>query len=201
MPRDAIVEKFSADLGRSVVRVPLAERRKDARIDSLGGAGQRAARAAEPIRVEITERTPVAFLRTANDLSLVDAHGVILERPVEGDFHFPVVTGIAESMPPAIARAAHEASSSQFMKEIDLAQPGAERSGQRSGSFRRFRRARDAYRTGSSDSDSASPILVHFGDSDFGNRYQLLTENIGQWRASAGQRRVGGSAISHGRWW
>jgi cell division protein FtsQ len=27
---------------------------------------------------------------------------------------------------------------------------------------------------------------VHFGDSDFGNRYHLLVENIDQWRASAG---------------
>jgi cell division protein FtsQ len=35
-------------------------------------------------------------------------------------------------------------------------------------------------------SDSGSPILVHFGDSDFGNRYHLLAENIDQWRASAG---------------
>ena len=37
-----------------------------------------------------------------------------------------------------------------------------------------------------SASGSASPILVHFGDSDFGNRYHLLAENIDQWRASAG---------------
>jgi hypothetical protein len=35
-------------------------------------------------------------------------------------------------------------------------------------------------------SGGASPILVHFGDSDFGSRYHLLAENIDQWRASAG---------------
>jgi len=28
---------------------------------------------------------------------------------------------------------------------------------------------------------------VHFGDSDFANRYHLLAENIDQWRASAGR--------------
>jgi cell division protein FtsQ len=27
---------------------------------------------------------------------------------------------------------------------------------------------------------------VHFGDSDFDNRYRLLAENIDSWRASAG---------------
>src|SRR5216683_914243 len=35
-------------------------------------------------------------------------------------------------------------------------------------------------------SGGARSILVHFGDSDFGNRYHLLAENIDQWRASAG---------------
>jgi cell division protein FtsQ len=35
-------------------------------------------------------------------------------------------------------------------------------------------------------SGNTRPILVHFGDSDFGNRYHLLAENIDQWRASAG---------------
>ena len=51
------------------------------------------------IEVEITERTPIAFVREGSDMALVDAHGVILDRPVEGDFHFPVVTGIDADMP------------------------------------------------------------------------------------------------------
>src|SRR5207253_8798492 len=31
------------------------------------------------------------------------------------------------------------------------------------------------------------PIWVHFGNSDFVNKYRLLAENIAQWRASAGR--------------
>jgi hypothetical protein len=31
------------------------------------------------------------------------------------------------------------------------------------------------------------PVQVHFGDGDFGNKYRLLLDNIGQWRASAGR--------------
>ena len=53
-----------------------------------------------------TERTPVAFLRTGNELALVDADGVILDRPLEGDFHFPVVSGFGDTMPLAIAPSA-----------------------------------------------------------------------------------------------
>jgi len=73
----------------------------------------------------------------------------------------------------------------QFMKEIESAQPGA------------ADHVSEADITDASDlratltglgsgASSASPVLVHFGDSDFGNRYHLLADNIDQWRASAG---------------
>ncbi len=181
---DAIAEKYSADLGRSVVRVPLTERREA--IESLAWVEQAHVQRVLPnrIRVEITERTPVAFLRTGSDLSLVDAHGVILDRPVEGEFRFPVVSGIGEATPRA-TREQHMNLYAQFMKEIERVQPGADD------------HVSEADITEASDlratltgmgaaSGKASPILVHFGDSDFGNRYHLLAENIDQWRASAG---------------
>ena len=181
---EAIAEKFSADMGRSVVRVPLTERRED--IESLAWVEEAHVQRVMPnrIRVEIAERTPVAFLRTGNDLSLVDSHGVILDRPAEGQFHFPVVSGITEITPKA-TREQHMNLFVQFMKDIERVQPGAED------------HISEADITEASDlrvtitglgtlSDSGSPILVHFGDSDFGNRYHLLAENIDQWRASAG---------------
>jgi cell division protein FtsQ len=181
---DAIAEKFSADLGRSVVRVPLTERREA--LESLAWVEEAHVQRVLPnrIRVEITERTPVAFLRTGSDLSLVDAHGVILDRPVEGEFRFPVVSGIGEATPRA-TREQHMNLYAQFMKEIERVQPGADD------------HVSEADITEASDlratltgmgaaSGRASPILVHFGDSDFGNRYHLLAENIDQWRASAG---------------
>ena len=184
VPPDAIAEKFSADMGRSVVRVPLTERREA--IESIPWVEQAHVQRVLPnrIRVEITERTPVAFLRTGSDLSLVDAQGVILDRPVEGEFKFPVVGGIGESTPRA-TREQHMNLYAKFMKEIELARPGADD------------RVSEADISDISDlrvtltglgtaSGSASPILVHFGDSDFGNRYRLLAENIDQWRAGAG---------------
>jgi cell division protein FtsQ len=184
VPPDAITEKFSADLGRSVVRVPLTERREA--IESLAWVEEAHVQRVMPnrIRVEITERTPVAFLRTGSDLSLVDAQGVILERPAEGDFKFPVVSGIGEATPRA-TREQHMNLYVQFMKEIERAQPGAadhisEADISEASDLR-------ATLTGmGTAAGSASPILVHFGDSDFGNRYHLLAENIDQWRASAG---------------
>jgi cell division protein FtsQ len=109
---------------------------------------------------------------------------MILERPAEGEFRFPVVAGIAESLP-RDSRELRMGSYVRFMKDIELAQPGA-----------------DDHVSEVDISDAAdlratitglgpapgnlSPILVHFGASDFGNRYHLLSQNIGQWRASAG---------------
>jgi cell division protein FtsQ len=182
--REAVVEKFSADMGKSVVRVPLGERRKA--VESLPWVEQAVVQRVLPnrIRVHVTERTPVAFLRLANDLSLVDSHGMIFDRPVEGEFRFPVVSGIAESMPRE-QREQRMNSYVQFMKEIELSRPGADD------------RVSEVDLSDASDvrvtltglgsaSGSASPMLVHFGDTDFGNRYHLLAENIDQWRASAG---------------
>jgi cell division protein FtsQ len=184
VPSDAITEKFSRDMGRSVMRVSLGEKREA--IESLPWVEAAHVQRVLPnrIRVEITERTPVAFLRTGTDLSLVDPHGIVLDRPADGEFHFPVVSGIGEAMP----REAREQRMSlfvQFMKEIERMQPGADD------------HVSEADLSDASDlratltglggaSGSASPILVHFGDSDFGSRYHLLAGNIDQWRASAG---------------
>ena len=185
VPRDAIVEKFSADMGRSVVRISLGERRKA--LESLPWVEQASVQRVLPnrIHVEITERTPVAFLRTANELSLVDAYGMILERPAEGEFRFPVVSGINESVPRDV-REQRMKLYVRFMKEIELARPGADDHI----SEVDLSDGSDVRATltglGAAPGDS-SPILVHFGDSDFSNRYHLLAENVDQWRASAGR--------------
>jgi cell division protein FtsQ len=181
---DAVTEKFSADMGRSVVRVPLTERR-DA-LETLPWVEEAHVQRVMPnrIRVEITERAPVAFLRTGSDLSLIDAHGVILERPAEGEFHFPVVSGVGESMA-LVGRAQRMDLYAQFMSDIERIQPGAtdhvsEADLSDAADLR-------ATLTGiGTSSGNAAPILVHFGDADFGSRYHLLAENIDQWRASAG---------------
>jgi len=183
--RDAIVEKFSADMGRSVVRVPLEERRK--MLESLPWVERAGVQRVLPnrLRLEITERTPVAFLRGANDLALVDVYGVILERPSEGEFRFPVVSGLSESMPQE-TRQQRMKLFTQFMKEIELASPGSDDHI----SEVDLSDAADVRATlsglGAAPGNS-SPILVHFGDSDFSNRYRLLSENLDQWRASSGR--------------
>jgi cell division protein FtsQ len=184
VPEDAVKEKFSSDIGRSVVRVPLTERRES--LETLPWVEQAHVQRVMPnrLRIEIVERTPVAFLRTGSDLSLVDAQGVILERPAGVEFKFPVVEGITESMA-RDARAVRMNLYSRFMKEIEAARPGSADHVSEA-EISDSADLRVTLTDIGSSSSKTSPILVHFGDSDFGNRFHLLSDNIDQWRAGAG---------------
>ncbi|MBI3406565.1 MAG: FtsQ-type POTRA domain-containing protein, partial [Acidobacteria bacterium] len=96
--RELVLEKFAADSGHSVLRVPLTERRSA--VESISWVERAAVQRILPNRLQvvITERTPVAFLRLGSELALIDASGVILEKPIAGEFAFPVITGITDAM-------------------------------------------------------------------------------------------------------
>jgi cell division protein FtsQ len=182
--RAAITDVFSPDLGKSVLRVPLDVRRKA--IESIPWVQEATVERTLPdrIRVEILERTPVAFLRTGNELQLVDASGVLLERPLEAGFHFPVVNGFDETTPLA-DRKQRMSLFVAFMKDIELAHAGA---GEEVSEVD-FSDPQDvrAMLAGLPGLEGQYPIWVHFGNGDFVNKYHLLAENIAQWRASAGR--------------
>ena len=182
--RVAISDVFTPDLGKSILRVPLDARRKQ--IESIPWVEEATVERTLPdrIRVELVERAPVAFLRTGNELQLVDASGVLLERPLEARFHFPVVSGFDETTPLA-DRKQRMALFVDFMKEIELAHPGA---GEEVSEVD-FSDAQDvrAMLAGLPGLEGQYPIWVHFGNSGFVNKYRLLAENLAQWRASAGR--------------
>jgi cell division protein FtsQ len=181
--RAAVTERFVPDLGRSILRVPLDERR--AALESLPWVSQARVQRVLPnhIRVELTERTPVAFLRSTSGLALVDADGVILDRPLEADFHFPVVTGLSEAMPRA-DRQKRMLLFLDFLRDIELVRPGAS-DGVSEVDLADASDLR-ATLTGLPPLESEETLLVRFGDQDFVNKYRLLTENLDQWLARSG---------------
>ena len=187
---------FVADRNHSVLRIPLDERRHQ--IESLPWVEQAIVRRALPntIQVEITERTPIAFLRDGNQMELIDAHGVILPRPLKGNFHFPVITGMDANMPIedreqrmklfasfTLAAEQARAGSMEKVSEVDLTEAKDVRatiSSLQGGS---------ALNGSSGDQwpDSDAPIVVHFGDTDFENKFYTVLNDIGEWRAKAGR--------------
>jgi cell division protein FtsQ len=193
---NSVREIFRADRDRSVLRIPLDERRRQ--IELLPWVEQAAVRRALPntIEVDITERTPIAFLRAGNLMELIDVHGVILPRPLKGDFHFPVITGIDANMPiedrelrmklfAAFTLAAEQARGGAMEKvsEVDLTEAKDLRatiSGLQGGSAL----------NGTPDDQWANPdapVVVHFGDSDFENKFFTVLNDMGDWRAKAGR--------------
>ena len=182
--RSLITEKFAPDFGRSILEVPLDARR--ASLEAIPWIEQASVERALPnrLRVELTERVPVAFLRAGNQLTLVDETGILLDRPLEGDFHFPVATGFDETMPRP-DREKRMRLFVSFMSEIDLSHAGA--SDQVSEVNLADAQDLRAALAGLPGLEDQAPIQVHFGDGDFGSKYRLLLDNIGQWRASAGR--------------
>ncbi len=195
--RAAIVEIFAADRGRSVLRIPLEERRSQ--IEAIPWVAQATVRRALPntLQVDITERTPIAFLREGANLSLIDLHGVILEKPLRDNFHFPVVTGIRPDMPIDDREermhlfagfmqgvAAARSGAADQVSEVDLSDDHdlqATLTGLQSDFVDVSADAAPGTMAAASE-----PLLVHFGDGDFESKFQTLLEKISEVRAKVG---------------
>ncbi|MGH9773415.1 MAG: cell division protein FtsQ/DivIB [Candidatus Acidiferrales bacterium] len=190
--RGSVLEVFRPDRGRSILLIPLEERRRQ--LEAIPWVEQAVVRRSLPnrLQVEIVERTPVAFLRANSDLALIDAHGVLLERPLEGDFHFPVVSGITAQMP-LEDRAQRMQMFAGFLQQIDLAQPGASaRVSEVDLSESHDVRATleglaGGAETAAGGAPAAQPFVVLFGDRDFQAKYKLLIDNMAHWQAVAGR--------------
>jgi cell division protein FtsQ len=187
---------FAADRSHSVLRIPIDQRRRQ--LELIPWVERATVRRALPnkIEVEIRERMPIAFLRQGSELSLVDVHGVILERPVKGNFHFPVVTGLSADLP-LEGREQRMQVFAGFMQQVESARAGAsEQVSEIDLSDANDLRATliglqgpafSSRNPGGASSQSDAPLLVHFGDGDFQGKYRTLLENIGTYRAKAGR--------------
>jgi cell division protein FtsQ len=181
--RGELMNVFADDMGRSVLRVPLDRRLSE--IDAIPWVRQATVERVLPDRlvVRVVERTPVAFLSTGAGMKLIDADGVILNQPAGASFNLPVVSGL-NAQTPVDERARRVALFSEFLKQIQTVRPDA------AGAVSQANLA-------SSDDLQVTlanapvlagqgPVIVHFGDADFANRYRLFLANFPSWEAKAG---------------
>lgn len=181
--REAVLQPFAHDRNRSVLRIPLDARRSQ--LEQLPWVESASVQRILPnrIRVELTERTPIAFLRNGTELALIDAHGVILNRPDGEDLHFPIVSGLPDTMPRE-EREKRMQTYQEFLRDADLI---------RSGSSDRvseidLTNAKDlrVVMTGLSSANDSQVVTIHFGNSDFTAKFRMLVDNFAQWQANAG---------------
>src|SRR5262249_47306081 len=127
--------------------------------------------------------TPVAFVRNGSEIALIDAHGVILDRPNDLDARFPIVSGITDALAKEEAERRMQAyqelvrdldivnaDSANQLSEVDLSNP------------RNVRIVMVAIPGVS----AAQPVNIRFGAGDFTSKYRMLIENFTQWQANAG---------------
>ena len=194
--REAVVQQFTHDRNRSVLRVPLVERRSQ--LEALPWVESASVQRILPnhLRVELTERTPIAFLQNGTELVLIDVHGVILDRSEGEDFHFPIVTGLSENMPRE-ERERRMQTYQEFLKDIDLvgfsSSSGATQTRinvhpSEKVSEVDLSNPKDlrVVMTGLMGINDPQAITIHFGQTDFIAKFTMLVDNFGQWHAKAG---------------
>jgi cell division protein FtsQ len=173
--RAEMLPVFGEDIGRNIFFVPLSERRKQ--LEQIPWVQHATVIRLLPdqIRVQLVERTPVAFTRQGHEIGLVDASGILLSMPpammAQHHYSFPTLSGIdpGDPQPSRQARMAVYGrliqefdSSGQKLSmqicEVDLTDP------------------EDA-RVTMQDDDT----LLHFGEDHFIERYQRFKSHIAEW--------------------
>ena len=174
--RGQILEVMGADIGRNIFRVPLDERKKQ--IEAIPWVESATVMRLWPnqLRVQVTERKPVAYARIGSKVALIDANGVLMEVPprTKLTYSFPVLLGTTDNDPLSM-RAARMGIFSRLMKELDAG--GANYS-------------RDLSEVDLNDpedvkvtvEDAAGALVIHLGSSDFLERYKIYVRHVNDWR-------------------
>jgi cell division protein FtsQ len=172
--RRQVMEVFGADVGRNIFFVPLTDRRRQ--LEAIPWVESAAVMRLLPdrLRVDISERTPVAFVRMGSRISLIDRNGAVMELPRSRKYSFPVLKGMSESEPLS-TRAARMQIYSTLIRELDS--EGAHHS-------------QDLSEVDLSDpedakvvaADAGGAVLIHLGSSDFLRRYKIFLAHLQEWR-------------------
>jgi len=182
--REAVLQQFVHDRNQSVLRVALDARRSA--IEQIPWVESASVQRILPnrIRVELTERTPVAFARNGNELALIDAHGVILERPHGEDLRFPIVSGVSEDLPHD-QREKRMQIYQEFVKGIDMVRAGSSEGV----SELDLSNPKDlrVVMTGLAGPTDSQAVTIHFGAGEFTGKYKMLVDNFSQWQANTGR--------------
>jgi cell division protein FtsQ len=176
--RAEMLPVFGEDIGRNIFFVALAERRKQ--LEQIPWIEHATVMRLLPdqIRISVTERKPIAFVREGSQVALIDSNGVVLTEPpammAQHHYSFPVVTGV-ESRDSLAGRRAKMDVYQRLVGELDAG--GQHLSDQLS-------------EIDLSDPEDArvlmpeqgTDILAHFGEDHFLERYHRYKAHIAEWR-------------------
>jgi len=174
--RYQIMEVMGGDIGRNIFFVPLTERKQT--LEKIPWVESASVMRFVPnrLRIEIHERTPVAFARVGSKIYLIDFVGTLMDLPAAGKkkYSFPVILGMNVGEP-ASTRAARMKIYNDLVSQLDAG--GAHYS-------------QDLSEVDLSDtedvkvlpSDPQGEVLVHLGSSNYLERYKVYVSHVREWR-------------------
>jgi cell division protein FtsQ len=174
--RGQLLQVLGSDIGRNIFRVPLEDRRRQ--IEDIPWVGSASVMRLWPnqLRVQITEREPLAYVRVGSKIALIDSTGVIMDVPprTKLSYSFPVIIGMSDNEPLSTRTArmnlyaklvreldANGANYSKDLSEVDLSDP------------------EDVKVT---VEDAGGALVIHLGSSDFLDRFRIYVRHINDWR-------------------
>jgi cell division protein FtsQ len=174
--RYQVLEVMGGDIGRNIFFVPLSERKQT--LEKIPWVESASVMRFVPnrLRIEIHERTPVAFARVSSKILLIDPVGTLMDLPAAGKkkYSFPVILGM-NSGEPASTRAARMKIYNDLVSQLDAG--GAHYSQELSEVD--FSDAEDVKVL---PSDPQGEVLVHLGSSNYLERYKVYVSHVREWR-------------------
>src|SRR5277367_216667 len=174
--RYQIMEVMGGDIGRNIFFVPLTERKQS--LEKIPWVESASVMRFVPnrLKIEIHERTPVAFARVGSKILLIDPVGTLMDLPAAGKkkYSFPVILGMNPGEP-ASTRAARMKIYNDLVSQLDAG--GTHYS-------------QDLSEVDLSDaedvkvlaSDPQGEVLIHLGSSNYLERYKVYVSHVREWR-------------------
>jgi cell division protein FtsQ len=171
-----IMEVMGGDIGRNIFFVPLAQRKQQ--LEQIPWVESASVMRFVPnrLRIEIHERTPVAFARIGSHISLIDAGGTLMELASGGKrkYSFAVIAGMNAGEPVSM-RAARMKNYNQLVRELD------------SGGAHYSQELSEVDLSDPEDvkvlaADANGEVLVHLGSGNYLQRYKTYVTHVQQWR-------------------
>ena len=169
-----IMEVMGADIGRNIFFIPLSQQK--AQLEQIPWVESASVMRFVPnrLKVEIHERTPVAFARVGPRIFLIDAGGTLMELPQKHKYSFPVILGMNPGEPLS-TRLPRMKAYNELVRELDSS--GA-------------RYSQDLSEVDLSDlenlkvrvNDPQGDVLVELGSADYLKRYKTYVSHVQQWR-------------------
>ena len=171
-----IMEVMGGDIGRNIFFVPLAQRKQQ--LEQIPWVESASVMRFVPnrLRIEIHERTPVAFARIGAHISLIDAGGTLMELAPGGKhkYSFAVIAGM-NAGEPLSTRVARMKNYNVLVRELDSS--GAHYSQELSEVD-----ISDPEDVKVIAADSNGEVLVHLGSGSYLQRYKTYVTHVQQWR-------------------